>query len=198
MVYGYCRCSTNENKQDINRQVRELKQSGAERIYIEWEHGDAVLKKELNELLDECQEGDTIITLEVSRLARSVRQLIEITDVIKAKKLCLNVVGSITVDCTAGTLDPFTQAFLTISGVFAELELNIIRQRVKSGMQNAKEKGKTIGRPKLTRERIPDLFYRYYPLYKNKEINITELSRLCQKSRNTIYKYLDIIENLLC
>ena len=195
MIYGYARCSTNEDKQDINRQVAELKRAGAEQVYLEYEHGDAVIKRQLTELLDACKEGDTIITLEVSRLARSVKQLIEITDTIKAKKLCLKVVGSITVDCTTGTLDPFTQAFLTISGVFAELELNIIRQRVKSGMANAKNKGITIGRPSLTKETIPDIFFRHYPLYLNKTITLTELSRLCQKSRNTIYKYIEVVNS---
>ena len=38
MVYGYSRCSTNETKQDINRQVRELKTAGAEEIFMEYEH----------------------------------------------------------------------------------------------------------------------------------------------------------------
>ena len=41
MEYGYSRCSTNENRQDINRQVRELKAAGAEQIFVEYEHGDA-------------------------------------------------------------------------------------------------------------------------------------------------------------
>ena len=45
MVYGYARCSTNESKQDINRQVRELKENGAEEVYIEYEHGDSATKK---------------------------------------------------------------------------------------------------------------------------------------------------------
>ena len=68
-VYGYARCSTNENKQDINRQVRELKAAGAQEIYIEYEHGDAAIKRELQSLLKKAAEGDEIITLEISRLA---------------------------------------------------------------------------------------------------------------------------------
>ena len=46
MIYGYARCSTNETKQDINRQVRELKAAGAEEVYLEYEHGDAAVLKE--------------------------------------------------------------------------------------------------------------------------------------------------------
>ena len=44
MNYGYARCSTNETKQDINRQVRELKEAGAEEIFLEYEHGDSKIK----------------------------------------------------------------------------------------------------------------------------------------------------------
>ena len=65
-IYGYARCSTNEDKQDINRQIRELKCAGAEEVVFEYEHGDAKVKKELHMLLDMATEGDTIITLEVS------------------------------------------------------------------------------------------------------------------------------------
>ena len=60
MIYGYARCSTNETKQDINRQVRELKAAGAEKIFLEYEHGDAVHKKEQMLLFDTVKEGDTI------------------------------------------------------------------------------------------------------------------------------------------
>ena len=71
MIYGYARCSTNEDKQDIQRQVRELKAAGAEQVYLEYEHGDSAVKEQLSSLLDEANAGDTILTLEVSRLARS-------------------------------------------------------------------------------------------------------------------------------
>ena len=48
MIYGYARCSTNESKQDINRQIKELKAAGADEVIFEYEHGDARTKKELN------------------------------------------------------------------------------------------------------------------------------------------------------
>ena len=165
MIYGYARCSTSEQKQDINRQIRELKAAGAEEIFFEYEHGDAVIKEQLSSLLDAARAGDTIITLEVPRLARSTKQLCEIIERVRAQQLRLVIVGSITVDCTKGELDPMTNAFIQMSGVFAELELRIIRSRVKSGMENAKAKGAKIGRPKLTKDEIPQAFYRHYPAY---------------------------------
>ena len=195
MNHGYARCSTNESKQDIDRQVRELKQAGAERIFLEYEHGDAAVKCQLSALLEQAQEGDTIITLEVSRLARSTKQLCEIIEIIRAKRLRLVIVGSITVDWSNGQIDPMTNAFIQMSGVFAELELRIIRERVRSGLRNAKAKGAKIGRPQATADDIPAIFLRHYPAFKNKQLNVSELARVCDLSRTTVYKYLNLLES---
>ena len=194
MIYGYARCSTNESKQDINRQVRELKQAGAEQVYLEYEHGDAKVKAQLSSLLETATEGDAIITLEVSRLARSTKQLCEIIDRVREKRLRLVIVGSITVDCSNGELDPMTNAFIQMSGVFAELELRIIRSRVRSGMANAKAKGVRIGRPQTTLEDVPASFLRHYPAYKAGQLNVSELARVCDLSRTTTYKYIGLLE----
>ena len=194
MIYGYARCSTNETKQDINRQLRELKQEGAEEVYFEYEHGDSAVKEKQLALFDIVQEGDTIITLEVPRLARSTKQLCEIIEIVKEKKLKLVIVGSVTVDCTQGRLDPMSNAFIQMSGVFDELELGMIRERVKSGMANAKAKGVRIGRPELTKEDIPPIFYRHYPSYISGELNISELARVCNMSRTRVYRYIKVLK----
>lgn len=193
MIYGYARCSTNESKQDINRQIKELKAAGAEEVIFEYMHGDAKTKKQLSMLLEMAQEGDSIITLEVSRLSRSTQQLCEIVDIIKQKRLRLVIVGSITVDCRQGSIDPMSQAFIQMSAVFSELELSIIRERVKSGMANAKAKGRSIGRPKTTKEDIPAVFMKHYPSLMSGQMNVSELARVCGLSRPTVYKYLKMM-----
>lgn len=193
MTFGYARCSTNESKQDIDRQVRELKAAGAEQIYLEYEHGDSAVKQVQQNMFQLAQEGDTIITLEVSRLARSTKQLCEIIDLVKTRSLCLRIVGSITMDCRSGCADPMTEAFLQMAGVFGQLELAMIRARVRSGMANAKAKGKRIGRPKVTADSIPPVFYRHYPAFQSGQLNISEFARVCAVSRTTIYKYLGMV-----
>lgn len=194
MNFGYARCSTNENRQDIDRQVRELKAAGAEEIFLEYEHGDAAVKKQQQTLFDTAQEGDTIITLEVPRLARSTKQLCEIIEIIDAKHLRLVIVGSITMDCRNGHADPMTEAFLQMAGVFSQLELAMIRARVKSGMANARAKGASIGRPRTTVDDVPPVFLRHYPAYRNGKLNVSELSRVCNISRTTAYKYLSLLQ----
>ena len=194
MTYGYARCSTNETKQDINRQVRELKAAGAEHIYLEYEHGDSKVKSQQQAMFAQAQAGDTIITLEVPRLARSTQQLCEIIDRVRERRLRLMIVGSITLDCREGRADPMSEAFLQMAGVFSQLELSMIRERVRSGMANAKAKGKQIGRPQVTKDDVPAIFLRHYPAYKSGHLNITELSRVCDLSRTTIYKYISLLE----
>lgn len=149
----------------------------------------------LASLLEQASEGDTIYTLEVSRLARSTKQLCEIIEIVKEKKLRLVIVGSITVDCSNGQIDPMTNAFIQMSGVFAELKLRIIRARVKSAMANAKSKGVKLGRPQTTAEQIPQIFYRHYPSYKSGSLNLSEFARVCGLSRTTVYKYVSLLEN---
>lgn len=193
MIYGYARCSTTEDKQDINRQIRELKAAGAEKVVFEYEHGDAKVKQNLHMLLNTATAGDTIITLEVSRLTRSTQQLCEIVDIIKQKRLRLVIVGSITVDCRNGEIDPMSQAFVQMSAVFAELELSIIRARVRSGMRNAAAKGVKIGRKPTTKDDIPAVFYKHYPAFAAGQLSVSELARVCGISRPTVYKYLRLV-----
>ena len=197
MVYGYARCSTNEERQDIDRQKRELYSLGVTEdkyIYWEYESGTTDDRAEFSKLLDVVHEGDTIVTTEVSRLTRSTKHLCEILQTVKDKKLILDIGGSFRVDCSKGEMDPMTEGMVKMWGVFAEMERNIISQRVKSGMKNAAAKGKQIGRPETTIDNLPDKFWKYFRQYKNKQINISEFARLMNCSRASIYKYIKIAE----
>lgn len=194
MKRGYSRCSTNETKQDIGRQVRELKAAGAEIVYMEYEHGDAKVKSQQAQMFADAEAGDTILVLEVPRLARSTQQLCEIIEIIREKRLRLVILGSITLDCREGKADPMSEAFLQMAGVFSQLELAMIRSRVRSGMANAKAEGKRIGRPQVGKEDIPANFLRHYPAFKKGQLNVSELARVCDLSRTTVYKYLSLLE----
>ena len=70
----------------------------------------------------------------------------------------------------------------------------LIRSRVRSGMANAKAKGKQIGRPQTTKNSIPAIFLRHYPAFKNGQLNVSELARVCDISRTTTYKYIALLK----
>lgn len=192
--YGFARCSLGEEKgQDINRQVRELKAAGAEEIITERIHGDAKVKPQLDFLLEHIEPGSSLFVTEASRLSRSVVQFCEILDIVKEKHLRLVILGSITVDCREGTMDPMSEAFLQMASIFNQLELSLIRSRVRSGIANARAKGKQIGRRPVTKDDLPPAFIKHYPSYKNGTMNISELARICGLSRPTIYKYIEMV-----
>ncbi len=115
-------------------------------------------------------------------------------NIIKDKRLRLVIVGSITVDCRNGEIEPMSQAFIQMSAVFAELELSMIRARVRSGMRAAAAKGKQIGRKPTTKDDIPAVFYRHYPAFMAGNMNLSELARVCGLSRPTVYKYMQLLQ----
>ena len=61
-------------------------------------------------------------------------------------------------------------------------------------MENARAKGKQIGRPQMTVDAIPAVFLRHYPANKNGQLNVSELARVCDLSRTTVYKYLSLLD----
>lgn len=196
MVYGYCRCSTSETKQDVNRQRRELRAMGVPEnaIFMEYESGTKINRPELIKMLSVVNDGDTIVTTEISRITRSTKQLCDIIELVKQKHLKLIIKDSITINCkNSDSIDPMTTAFLQIAGVFSELERNMIADRVRSGMANARAKGVKLGRPALTADKIPAKVVALFDRYREKQISKTEYAKLCDISRPTLNKYLSIL-----
>lgn len=199
-IYGYARCSTNESRQDVQRQIRELKAMGAAdaTIYREYESGSKTDRAELLKLLDIVTRGDTIVTTEVSRVTRSTRQLCEIIDLAGARHIKL-VIGSFVVDFRAGQIDPMTEGMLKMMGVFAELERKMTVQRVRSGLDNARAKGVRLGRPAVKRaEDVPAGFRRYYERYREGDFNFREACRLAGVGKTAGYKYKTLLEAERC
>lgn len=196
-VWGYARISTDEVRQHIDRQFRELEKMGvpSENIYYDVASGTKADRLEFNRLLQSVSRGDTIVSTEVSRITRSIKHLIEIIDFVRDNKLKL-ILGNFIVDCTTDIPDCMTLATIELMGVFSELERNILSERVKSGMQNAKAKGKQIGRKVVDSvSDIPADFIKYYSLYKQGTINKTMLTDLAKVSYPTTLKYIEIIEH---
>lgn len=196
-IWGYARISTDEVRQHIDRQFRELEKMGvpSENIYYDVASGTKNDRLAFSRLLQSVSKGDTIVSTEVSRITRSIKYLIEIIDFVRENKLKL-ILGNFVVDCTTDTPDCMTLAIIQLMGIFAELERNILSDRVKSGMQNAKAKGKQIGRKVVDSvSDIPADFIKYYSLYKQGTINKTMLTDLSKISYPTTLKYISIIEN---
>ena len=113
---------------------------------------------------------------------------------IKNKKIKV-VIGSFILDFRNGDVDPMVMGMVSMMGVFAQMERDLTSQRVKMGQENARAKGKKIGRKRTSKDDIPAIFLKYYPQFISKKINKSEFARLTQLSRPSIDKYIKIVES---
>ena len=151
------------------------------------------MKPQLDFLLEHVEPNSSLYVCEVGRLSRSTQQLCGILNIIKEKQLRLVILYSITIGCRNGNIDAMSMAFLQMAGVFSELELSMIRMRVRSGMTNARARGKQIGRRPTTKEDIPSAFIKHYQSFSKGSMNVSELARICGLSRPTVYKYIRML-----
>ena len=192
---GYSRCSTSSDRQDVSYQIKELVEKGVKKedIYFEYESGAREDRPILNRILQDMSKGDSLYVTDITRLSRSTKQLCSIIDFINTNKMRL-VIGSLDVDCISDNIEPMVEGMLKMMAVFAELDRKMKVYQINLGLKNAIKSGKTLERHKTTKEDIPDLFYKYYPMYKNNQINKKEFSRLSKLSYPSIYKYIGIVE----
>lgn len=76
---------------------------------------------------------------------------------------------------------------------YARCSTNESKQDINRQVRELKQ-GKQIGRPQVSKEDIPATFLRHYPAYKSKQLNVSELARVCDISRTTAYKYIGLLE----
>lgn len=193
-IYGYARCSTEESRQDIERQVRELKARGAQQIFKEYASGADTSRPELAKLFSTLKKGDTLLVAEISRLTRSLPHLVLLVQ--EAKKIAIRLsCGFLELDYTSGHIDPMKQTMFYMMGVFAELERGLTVERIKSGIANAKSKGTPMGRPRKNAQDVPGRVKTLLPDLKAGKISKAEFAKATGISRPTLYKYLRLLES---
>ena len=195
MKYLYMSASTNETKQSLQRQEKfgrdnNIPESNWFKEFASGTNNDRI---ELNRLLSMVKENDEIYAIDPSRVTRSLKFMMELLDLAKEKKIKL-VMGDFALDCT-GEISVFTQGQLMMLGLINEIQRLLIVSAVKEGLASSREKGIIGGRPRTTKENIPDIFNKYYPMYKSGQLNKVEFSKITGLSRSSIYKYIEIVEN---
>ena len=194
MRYLYMRASTNETKQSLQRQEKFGRDNNIPETnwFKEYASGAKNDRVELNRLLSIVQENDEIYAIDPSRLTRSLKFMMELLDFAKEKKIKL-VMGDFILDCT-GEISVFTQGQLMMLGLINEMQRLMIVEAVREGLASSRERGVIGGRPRTTRDTIPEVFYKYYPMYRNSQITKVEFSRISGLSRSSIYKYIKLVE----
>lgn len=142
MKIGYARVST--NNQDLELQKEALVNSGCKKIYSESVSGKDNKRVVLLEMLYSLRPEDIVVVYKIDRIARSLKGLIEIVELLAEKKVDLISLDSLD---KVDTTSPMGRAFFQIAGVFAELERSMINARTKAGIEKARRKGVKFGRP---------------------------------------------------
>jgi len=149
MHVGYARVSTEDQKLEI--QQLKLKQAGCKRIFQEKVSGAHRRRPELARMLEQLRDSDTVIVWKLDRLARSTRDLLEISDVIAQTGAGLKSLS----EPWADTTTPAGRMVLTVFAGLAEFERELIRERTSTGRTAAMKRGVRFGRPaKLDTEKV--------------------------------------------
>ena len=145
-IIGYARAATEDQKLDA--QIELLKDAKCERIYQEKVSGVKVDRPELVAMLDYVREGDTVVVTKLDRIARSTKHLLEITDLLKEKKVVFKVLN-----INFDTSTPTGKLMQTMLAAVAEFEREMMLERQAEGIRIAKSKGKFKGRKPTAREK---------------------------------------------
>ncbi len=175
MNIAYIRVSTEE--QNEARQREALEQHNIDKFFIEKASGKNTKRPELQKMLDWAREGYTIFIHDLSRIARSTKDLLELLDTLDAKKVAL-VSDKENIDTTTAT----GKLIVTVIGAINEFERANLLERQREGIAIAKREGKYKGRKNIAITDIGE----YYERYMNREVSKAELARELGVSRPTL------------
>jgi len=185
MFIGYARVSTDDQHLDLQKDA--LTKSGCERIYEDKASGAINDRKGLIKAINYLREGDTLVVWRLDRLARSLKNLIEIVGQLANKKIGLKSLQESVDTTTSGG-----KLVFHIFGALAEFERDIIRERTKAGLESARARGRKGGRPvkfdnkmKLSAQK----------LLKDKDISISDVCHQLRISKATLYRHLSQANN---
>ena len=180
MLIGYARTSTYDQTAGLEAQIRDLEHAGAEKIFDEQVSSVARDRGKLDDALDFCREGDTLVVTKLDRLARSVAHLVEFTATLDAKGAHLRILDP---DMDTGT--PNGRLMLNVFGAVAQFEREIMLERQREGIAKAKAEGKYKGRAPTARAKSDEVL-----ALKEEGVGATETARRLGIGRASVYRIL--------
>ncbi len=183
-VFGYARVSTID--QNLDAQKDTLLKYGCEKIYYEKASGKNVERPQLQKLLSSLREKDIVVVYKLDRLARSLKDLIDLVNELAKKKVdFVSVSDGIDTSTAVGKL------MFHLVGAFAEFERDIISERTKVGLESARARGRNGGKPKGLSAEAQKKAARAKVLYDERKLSIHEICKILEiKSKTTLYKYI--------
>jgi DNA invertase Pin-like site-specific DNA recombinase len=179
-IFGYARVSTQE--QNLDMQIDALQKNGAVVIYEEKRTGTRKDRPELDHLLKALSEGDAVIVYKLDRISRSTKHLIEL-----AERFEEIGVHFISIRDNIDTSTAVGRFFFRTMASIAELERDIISERTKSGLEAARSRGRSGGRP----SKNPKLVDRALKLHDSKQYKIKEITDMTGVSKSVLYRAIE-------
>jgi DNA invertase Pin-like site-specific DNA recombinase len=179
MKIGYARTSTVEQQAGFEAQDRELTAAGCEKIFRE-QVSSIGRRVQLSAALDFVREGDTLVVTKLDRLARSVANLVEITEAVQKKGAHLQVLAM-----GLNTADATGRLMLNVLGSVAQFERETMLERQREGIAKAKAEGKYKGRKPTARAKARDV-----AALRAKGHGPAEIARLLNIGRASVYRVL--------
>ena len=180
MLVGYARVSTQDQKPAL--QLDALRSAGCEKIFEEKASGAQRERPELTAALAFVRKGDTLMVWKLDRLARSLKQLIETVELLAGRGIGLRSLTESIDTTTAGG-----KLVFHVFGALAEFERSIIRERTKAGLEAARARGRTGGRPPALTDK--DLAAAR-ALLADPAITVEEAARRLHVAPSTLYRHL--------
>jgi len=181
MLLGYARVSKSE-EQETASQIRALKKAGCKRVFEETASGGRWDRPELHRLLDQMRAGDTLVVWKLDRLSRSLKDLLVLLERI-------NAMGGKFRSLTEAidTTGPAGRMMMQMLGSFAEFEREMIRERTRAGLREARENGRVPGRkPRITAEQRREIV----EAVSSGRKSAAEIARLFKIHRATVSRFL--------
>ena len=180
MLIGYARVSTRDQKPHL--QLDALQEAGCERVFEETASGAKRDRPELKAVLDFMRAGDNLVVWKLDRLARSTRQLLETVEALELRGIGLKILTQ-NIDTTSAD----GRLIFTVFSAIAEFEREIIRERTRAGLDAARSRGRTGGRPRALSDK--DL-KEARVLLTDPEITVEDVARRLGVGPSTLYRYL--------
>ena len=182
MIIGYARVSTQD--QNLDLQTDELTKLGCQKIYQE-KVSSGKERPQLIKMIENLREGDSVMVWKLDRLARSLKELINLVEILRVKKVNFtSIKDSIDTSTVSGRL------LLNIFGSLAEFERDTIRERTKAGLSAAKARGRMGGKKKGLSPEAKKKAETAVMLYKQKK-SAVEIAGIIGVGRATVYRYLE-------